>query len=226
MTYYLTDGGHVLISGATGSRPDYGGKTVIMSWWVQHLVAAGEVEAGVMVNPKGHGWLGKGPGPETVTVSTISELGEAWDRGARCFDFRLDRSRAEDHHAELVAILLKLPGKKVIGHDEAHNYAGGKSFEDCLAEYGNLDQGSMKSLVVTQRPWNLGEDHLGNLPVKIWVGPITGEGRRFFKSWEMAHVMDQLDDHPDAGRPYWWIVTDASELQEVNPPVAAEFAPS
>jgi hypothetical protein len=52
--YYLTDGGHVLISGATGAKEGYGGKTVTANWWFSEAVRKGWHDMGIFINPKGH----------------------------------------------------------------------------------------------------------------------------------------------------------------------------
>ena len=41
MTYYLTDGAHVLISGATGAGDEFGGKSVLANWWFERSYARG-----------------------------------------------------------------------------------------------------------------------------------------------------------------------------------------
>jgi hypothetical protein len=209
MSYYLADGGHVLISGSTGARDDYGGKTVLANWWMDNLVQKGHRDVALFLNPKRHGFI------EGQTVHTVKGLAESYRAGNRVFDVR------DTQPDKWVNFLLSLGRDAVVVFDEAQTYGDAEGLNDTLAMYGNRDDGSIRGLVITQRPWNLSEELRANMPVKVWVGPITNEGRRFFETEQMGTVADRLEG---AMKPYHWAVTDAGELQEVNEPVPEGYA--
>lgn len=209
MSYYLADGGHVLISGSTGAKDGYGGKTVLANWWSSNLVDRGHRDLAVFVNPKRHSFL------EGRTVSSLKGMAEAYRAGARVLDYQ--GGRVDD----VVRFLKELPGEKVAVFDEAQDYGDFEGLDWVLSQGGNLDSGSIRGLVVTQRPWNLGEQLRANMPVKVWVGPVTNEGKSFFQSEQMETVARELSGEIEA---YHWAVTDAGELQEVNGPVPEAYA--
>jgi hypothetical protein len=207
--YYLADGGHVLISGSTGARDDYGGKTVTANWWFSQLVERGWRDAGVYINPKGHGNI------RGQRVSTLKGLAESWRSGNRLFNFHGD---APDG---VVGTLRNLPGEKVVVFDEAQQYRDSEQLDWVLSQGGNLDSGSIRGLVVTQRPWNLSEELRANMPLKVWVGPVTPEARKFFQVEQMEGEIEKVRDEME---PYHWAVTDAGTFQHVNPPVPEDYA--
>jgi hypothetical protein len=213
--YYLTDSGHVLIAGATGAKAEYGGKTSTANWWFERSVAQGWHDMGLFINPKGHDRI------RGQAVSTLKGLAESYRAGNRRFDYRLSHDRAEEEHTEVVEMFRELPGKGIIVHDEAQMYRDATSLNWCLSQGGNLDDGSIRSLVLTQRPWNLPEEHRANMPVKIWVGPVTSEGRKFF---EVEHMQAAVSEVEAETGPYHWAVTDGGEYQHTNPPVPEEYA--
>jgi hypothetical protein len=207
--YYLTDSGHVLVSGSTGARDDYGGKTVLCNWWFSKLVEEGWRDMGVFINPKGHSFV------RGRTVSTLKGLAESYRAGNRLFDFR------SDDPDSAIQTLRQLPGEKVIVADEAQSYRKSEQLNWVLSQGGNLDSGSIRALVVTQRPWNLSEELRANMPVKIWVGPVTPEGEKFFQVEQMRGEIDEVRANAGA---YKWAVTDAGQYQHTNPPVPEAYA--
>lgn len=207
--YYLTDNGHVLISGATGARDDYGGKTVLANWWFSSEVEKGHRHMGVFINPKGHGFI------NGRSVRSLKGIAESYRAGHRLFNVHTDTPEP------YIEWMKQMPGEKVAVFDEAQQYADNDVFQWVLNQGGNLDEGSIRALVVTQRPWNMPEPVRLNMPVKIWVGPMTPEGRKFFQAEQMPELADDLDGEI---QPYHWAVTDAGELQHVNPPVPAKYA--
>ena len=211
--YYLTDGGHVLISGATGAKEDYGGKTTTANWWFEQSVERGWHDQGVFLNPKKHSNI------RGRTVSTLKGLAESYREGYRLFDWQ--GAVDEESVDAIVQFFAELSGETVIVFDEAQSYRDADGLDWVLSQGGNLDSGSFTALVLTQRPWNLSEELRANLPVKIWVGPVTSEGRKFFEVEHMKRVGQQLKDEME---PYHWAVTDGGEYQHVNPPVPGEYA--
>jgi len=222
VTDYLTDGSHVLIAGATGSGEQYGGKSVLANWWYNQSVRKGHHDLGVFVDPKGLSFVRK---RADSTVSTLEGFAKAFDAGARVIQFCPDYRSLEHDHTRLTAMLRQVSGSKIVVHDEAHEY--GDSLSWYLSQAGNLDNsrsettGSIRSLCVTQRPWNLGENLRANLPLKVWVGPMGSEGRRFFESEQMRQAAEQVE--ANTGQ-YRWSVTDAGDFVETNEPVPKKWA--
>jgi len=209
MSYYLADGGHVLISGSTGAKKGYGGKSVLANWWFSLLVEKGHRDLGVFINPKQHGFV------RGQSVSTLKGFAESYKAGNRLFNVRAESPD------EWIETLLHLEDDAVVVFDEAQSYGGSEALQDTLAMYGNRDGATIRGIVVTQRPWNLSEELRANMPVKVWVGPITNEGESFFDTEKMQTIGQELKGEME---PYQWAVTDAGELQEVNAPVPEEYA--
>lgn len=217
--YYLTDGAHVLIAGATGAGDQYGGKSVLANWWFEQSVERGWHDLGVYFNPKRLGFV------RGQTVTSLLELAEAYRDGARLLDYHVTGDR-QAAHAELVEFLRGLPGGKIAVHDEAQSLVGGGSLDTCLAELGNMDSSkeptdSIRSLVLTQRPWNLPEEHRANMPLKIWVGPFGNEASHFFNVEQMGNAAAEVREETG---PYRWSVTDAGDYVETNRPVDKSYA--
>jgi len=223
MSEYITDGAHVLIAGATGSGDAYGGKSVLANWWYERLTAQGWYSVGVYFDPKGLQFVSR---QADSTVSTLQGFASAYRSGARIIQYRPTHGDEAAEHADLVELLRQLPGKKIVVHDEAQDYKTADSLAWCLSRAGNLDNAdtptdSIRSLVVTQRPWNLSEELRANMPLKVWVGPFGQEARNYFQSENMRDAADAVRD---ATAPYRWSVTDAGDYVETNAPVPEEYA--
>lgn len=217
---YLTDGSHVLISGATGAGDTYGGKSVLANWWYDNSVRQGWHSLGVFYNPKGLSYV------RGVTVRGLDDLARHYREGARLFDFRPDSNYGADEHKPLIDMLRELPGSKIVVHDEAQGYSDSDGLAWCLSQGGNLGSSeatsdSIRSMLVTQRPWNLPERMRAEAPLKIWVGPATSEGERFFSVENMKPAYERVKDN--SGK-YRWSVTNAGEFVETNQPVPEEYA--
>lgn len=223
MSYYLTDGAHVLISGATGAGDEYGGKSVLANWWFQQSVVRGWHDLGVYFNPKGLAYVDRKD--RVKRVRSLGELASAYRDGYRLIDY-YPRGDQADEHANVVATLRNLPGSKILVHDEAQGYKVSDSLSWSLAQGGNMEQsaettGDMRSLVVTQRPWNLPEEQRANMPLKVWVGPFGNEAEHFFSAERMQAAGQKVAEATGA---YRWSVTDAGEYVETNEPVPEEYA--
>jgi len=206
--YYLTDGGHVLIAGSTGAKDEYGGKTTTANWWVDNSVSKGWHTAGVFINPKGHNSI------VGQTVSSLSGLAQSWRSGYRQFDVRTDTP------GPYIEVFREMGVSCIWAFDEAQMYRDSEQLNWVLSQGGNLDSGSQRALVLTQRPWNLSEELRANLPVKIWVGPVTPEGVTYFENEKMGSEIQKVKQDM---KPYHWAVTDAGEYQHVNPPVPESY---
>lgn len=218
--YYLTDNTHVLIAGATGAGRKYGGKTVTANWWVTRAVESGEHDVGLFWNPKGQSFI------RGRTVESLKGLAESYRAGYRHFDYRPAHGHEVEEHGDVVAFLRNVPGNKIVAHDEAQDLRDADSLDWCLSQGGNLRDsdfttGDIRSLVLTQRPWNLPEELRANMPLKVWVGPFGQEARRYFRDEQMREAAEKIEQ---ATGQYRWSVTDAGDYVETHAPVPEEFA--
>lgn len=204
--YYLTSGGHVLISGATGAGDRYGGKSSTAHWWIENLISNGWIDSAFVVDP------GNGP-YQYQEYQTLRGMAQAYQSGARRFSWP-----RESGITDLVTFVDELPGSACIVFDEAWMYSDAEGMIDTIRNLGNQED-PVRGIVVSQRAWDLPDSIRNSCPLKVWVGPITSEGEQYFKTNGMGHIADDCD--PD---PYHWIVTDGGELVDRNPPVPGEFA--
>jgi len=223
-TYYLTDGSHVLISGATGAGDDYGGKSVLANWWFQNSVVKGWHDVGLFYNPKGLGYVNRKD--RVRRVRSLKGLAESYRDGYRLFDFYPRDGGSPASHEPVIEFLRNLPGRKIVAHDEAQSYLDSAGLEWCLSQGGNMENSSeptddIRSLVITQRPWNMPEKERANMPLKIWVGPFGNEAEHFFDAERMDRAAKQVKE---ATGPYHWSVTDGGDYVETNSPVPEEYA--
>ena len=204
--YYLTSGGHVLISGATGAGDRYGGKSSTAHWWIENLISNGWIDSAFVVDP------GNGP-YQYQEYQTLRGMAQAYQSGARRFSWP-----RESGVTDLVTFVDELPGSACIVFDEAWMYSDAEGMIDTIRNLGNQED-PVRGIVVSQRAWDLPDSIRNSCPLKVWVGPITSEGEQYFKTNGMGHIADDCD--PD---PFYWIVTDGGELVDRNPPVPGEFA--
>lgn len=221
--YYLSDGAHVLISGATGAGDQYGGKSVLANWWFQESVSKGWHDLGVFFDPKGLGFV---ESDDVRRVRTLKGLAESYQAGYRLFDYYPRGSDLEEEHGRLIEMLRQLDGRKILVHDEAQSYGDAGSLKWCLSQGGNMSNsseptGNIRSLTVTQRPWNLSEVLRANMPLKIWVGPFGNEARKFFNSEQMKRAAEKVQ--ANTGQ-YRWSVTDGGDYVTTHAPVPEEYA--
>ena len=217
--YYLTDGSHVLISGATGAGSEFGGKSVLANWWFSQSVEQRWHDLGLFYNPKGLSYV------RGQTVTSLSGLAQSYRAGYRLFDYRPSNDVEAEHEA-VIETLEQLPGSKIVAHDEAQSYQGSEKLNRALAQLGNMSNAStptddIRSLVITQRPWNLNEELRANMPLKVWVGPYGNEAEHFFNAERMSAAGEKVRANTGA---YRWSVTDGGEFVETNEPVPGEYA--
>lgn len=213
MSDYLTDGSHVAISGVTGVGRKFGGKSVTANWWQYNAVEKGWYDLSVYFNPK-HDDFVKGE-----AVHSLKGFAESYQAGTRRFDFRPASTSGADEHGRVMEFLNELPDSVLVVHDEAASYADADSLHWATARAGN--EADMRSLVIAQRPWDLGESVLANCPLKVWVGPTTPEARRYFQSLQIESAFDLVEQNTG---PHMWSVIDGGSYVETNPPVPADFA--
>jgi hypothetical protein len=217
--FYLTDGAHVFITGATGAGDEFGGKTVLLNWWVTRAVEQGHHDLGLIFNSKGHSFMrGK-------TVRTLQDLADAYRSGYRLFNFIPMNSEAD--HETVMQMLRELPGSKIVGHDEAHEYADSEMLDWMFRQGGNVEDsirfetGNIRSLLTSQHPWDLPEAVTNNVPLFVYLGRKSPQAKRYFTTMQIAGAYEQMPDMD----PYEWTVFNAGEFVEKNPPVPEEYAP-
>lgn len=204
--YYLTSGGHVLMSGATGAGARYGGKSSTANYWISNLIEKGWVDTAFVVDP--------GSGPYSFNeYQTLRGMAQAYQSGVRRFSWPRD-----DGVTELVEFADALPGSSAIVFDEAWMYSDSAGMENTIRNLGNQDE-PVRGIVVSQRAWDLPDSIRNSCPLKVWCGPITSEGQKYFDGTGMGHITDSVEVDP-----YHWVVTDGGELVSLNKPVPEEYA--
>ena len=216
MTYYLTDNSHMLITGATGAGSRFGGKSSTANWLFEQSVDRGHFEAGVYFDPKGHSFI------RGETVRSLGDLVGAWQRGQRLFHYV--PTEPEPEHSNLIQALRNTTGQKIIVHDEAHSVADSDMLDWCVRQGGNVGQrfatGDIRSVVVSQHPWDLPESVGQNVPLMVWVGPKTQQAKRYFDTMGIGSAFAELPDAP----PYHWTVIDAGEIVKTHAAVPEAYA--
>lgn len=178
---------------------------------------------GVFFDPKGLQYVQRG---KVRPVHSLQKLATEYREGHRLFQFNASNQSIEEEHTRLVQTLERIPGGKIIVHDEAQSYGDSHGLEHCLSQLGNMEHsskptGNIRSLVATQRPWNLSEEHRANMPLKIWVGPFGTEARRFFETERMHEAAEAVKEQTG---PFRWSVTDGGDFVETNSPAPEEYA--
>ncbi len=219
MSYYLNDNTHMLITGATGAGDNFGGKTVTANWLCERSHSQNMVDMAVFFNPKGHSFV------RGTTVRTLADLVETYRSGDRLFNY-IPKTDTSAEHSQLIRTLRKVPGEKLVIHDEAHEVADSKMLDWCFRQGGNVgrdryETGNIRSIAVTQHPWDLPESVSQNCPLMVWVGPTTPQTKRYFSTMQMPGAYEEI---PGDSEPYCWSVIDAGEYIETNAPVPEEYA--
>jgi len=214
---YFTDRSHILLSGVSGSRTDYGGKTGVANWWATtHGRAAFDLV--VFFNAK----QDAAPGEHAETeVGTVRELAEAMRAGHRHICLTPTDPDWEAVHERLAAFVRELPKDldKLVVHDEAPEYDG-ESLLWFLRVAGNGS--NCKSIVIAQAPGDLDTAARRQL-VTAWVGPLTEQNRHYFRANNyLVHYREMKEDH----EPYnWSVITGPSEEDRDHySPVPEEYA--
>ena len=219
MSYYLQNGAHVLITGATGAGDEYGGKTVLANWWFTESCRSGHYDMGLFFNPKGHNFV------RGVRVRSLAELVSEYRDGTRMFDY-VPSSDSVTEHTNIVETLRQVPGDKILIHDECHEVAKSDMLDWSYRQGGNVGNGSrfgtgdIRSIGITQHPWDLPESVSNNSPLIVWVGPKTQQSKRYFQTMQIQGAYEQIGEVP----PYHWSVIDAGEFVETNAAVPEEFS--
>lgn len=216
--YYLTDFSHMAIVGATGAGDKFGGKTVLANWMYEQSVSSGFVDVAVFFNVKGHKFV-KG-----ATCYDLEDLVRAYNKGERLINF-VPIDPILSKHSRIIEVMRKVRGRKLLVHDEAHLFDDTPELNWCFRQGGNVGEkyrtGNIRSIAVTQHPWDLGQAIRNNTPLTVWIGPKTAEAKRYFQAMQLEAT---YNDIPDDLEPYHWCVIDGGELIDINSPVPDEYA--
>lgn len=221
----FTDGTHVLISGTTGAGADFGGKSAVANWWLDTAVPS-HFDYGIAFSPKGNRFRG------APTVTNAREAARTVNRGTRSVEWSLDSAPTElasesmsDAHGQAMSFAHGLNGSVLAIHDDAVMYSDSDSLAWATALAGNPSDGGgrVKSLVVTQDPWDLPRKAVrSNLPVMVWVGPLGDDAQRYFDSMKKAEAANKVREaHTE---PYMWSVIDGSGDVTTYAPVPEKYA--
>lgn len=216
--YYLTDFTHMLITGSTGSGSEYGGKSVLSGWIADNSVKSGFVDISIIFNVKGHDFF---PGEKCYSIKDVVT---SYNSGNKIINYIPDETPIAEH-SRLVEVFKKVSGRKLFVHDEAHMLSDSPELDWCFRQGGNVGSkyrtGNIRSIAVTQHPWDLKNSTLNNTPLIVWIGPKTAQAKRYFQTMQIESAYKQI---PENIEPYHWAVIDAGEFVEINAPVPQKYA--
>lgn len=207
---FIGDLGHVLVAGATGSKPRYGGKSTTANAWAASTVHRGDFDAAIFFNPKhDDGIIGR-------TVHSIAEVARALRSGESAIDLRPSSTTGSEEHEKLREFVARLEDTRLLViHDECADYPD--SLRWFLKRGGN--ESSCKSLALTQNPYEVPATIRGNLHTLIWVGPANGALKTFSQrsDWPDEIYSIVSERHTE---PYRWTAFDGNSAAD-----AETFAP-
>ena len=193
---YFTDRSHMLITGVTGARTRYGGKTALANWWASEPGSTFDLV--VFYNPK----QDQPPAEHAdVEVATVDELADAVGGGHRHVCLTPRTAKWADVHERLLEFIQALPRdmEKLVVHDEAPELD-----EDALATFARVagNGSACKSLFVSQQPGDAPRA-VRNQSILVWVGPAHENARHVFRANGRENHFDHIDE---AHEPYMWTV--------------------
>lgn len=216
--YYLTDFSHMLIVGATGAGDKFGGKTVLGNWLYHNAVQSGFVDIGIFFNVKGHNFI------RGTKCYGLKDVVEAYNTGSRLINY-IPRDNVMVEHSRLVEVFRKVSGSKIFVHDESHVLEDSKELDWCFRQGGNVGEkyrtDNIRSIAITQHPWDLEQSLLNNTPLTVWIGPKTAEAKRYFQTMQLERTYEEIPEDLDS---YHWCVIDGGELVTINAPVPQDYA--
>ena len=211
----ITDDGHALFTGTTGAGAKHGGKTTTANWLHDQLQDKGHVAVSVFYNPKGHDWI------RGTKVVDVMDMAREYREGTRKFNFVPASDYGDKEHEAVVKFLRRLPGRKLMVHDEAKFYMDNDGMRWALSQGGNMDDRSIRSFVLAQQPWDLPEEYLNLLTWKVYVGPPTKSMERYLKTMDLAHI---IEDVRKVAKPYHWVAVSGGEIMKVYKPVPESYS--
>jgi len=211
---YFDDLGHVLVAGATGSKPEYGGKTTTCNAWASWAISSEQFDTVVFFNPK------HDSGIRGFTVRSVRRLADAMASGERLIDFRPGSTSGADEHERLREFVSELDNTRLLViHDECSDYPDSLAW--FLKRGGN--ESDCKSIAVSQNPYEIDSTVRSNLHTFVWVGPPTGSLQTFAQrsDWPDEIYSVVADRHTE---PYVWTVFDGNTADgDTFAPVSKEW---
>lgn len=217
---YFTDLGHWQVAGASGSKSDYGGKTVTCNAYFQSAVAKGWFDSAVYFDPKHDSAVGG------TTCRSVSALQRAYDRGERLFHFLPESAKGEEEAQQVYDEFIgRLPGTTLALWDEANDYGSTDALQRAVRRGGN--EYDTKSVCISQRPTDMATDVRGQLLTFVWVGPATGDLQEFCQRNPTKNSVQGKSYYEVVKKmhtePYMWTVFDSDSATTYDP-VPAEFS--
>lgn len=220
----IQQGPHALIAGVTGYgmsfSGDTGGKSTTANWWFSELVRMGWRDYGIYFNPSGDG-SGAPNIKADASVNSVMELAEAFGNGARLIHFKPQSTDGVSEHRALRGFVKRVYERtglsSVVVHDEARFYAKKGALDYFVSRGSDVN---CRSLVLTQHPWDVPEDIVNNLHVLVWVGPLSEQSERWFKSMGMSDQLQTVKEHTAA---YHWSMFLGGTYVATMEPVPEEY---
>jgi hypothetical protein len=213
---YFTDRSHLLITGVTGARTRYGGKTALANWIATEPGSTFDLV--VFYNPK----QDDAPAEQAdVEVATVEGVARAMRDGARHVCLTPKTAAWDEVHARLLEFIQALPRDmdKLVVHDEAPELD-----EDALATFARVagNGSACKSVFISQQPGDA-PSAVRNQSILVWVGPFHENARHVFR----ANGRENHADHiAETHKPYWWTVVlgPGEGDRDTYQPVPARYA--
>lgn len=192
---YFTDTTHFLITGVTGARTNFGGKTSLATWWADtHGRAA--FETVLFFNPK----LDDSPEKHAdATASSVQEVAGAMSEGHEFITFSPtdpDWTAVSRRFQEFVQALPPDMDKFVVLDEAPELDQDAIKWFVRVAGNGN----NTKTLVLSQEPGAV--EGRGQM-VLIWVGPVQENNRHVFRANQRENHFDAMKEEHE---PYHWSV--------------------
>lgn len=197
MSDYLQDRSHILVSGVSGSRTDYGGKSALCNWWADTW-GSEWFDLVLYLNFK------HDDAPARIADADVRDLGgvaKAMSDGHTYICLTPAKADWNAVHERVMRFIQELPEdmEKLVIHDEAPEYDG----DSLLSFVRVLGNGSnCKSLVIAQAPGDLSTS-VRNQLVPCWVGPVTEQNRHYFQA---NHYLNHFRAMREQHKPYHWSV--------------------
>lgn len=210
MTDYLADTTHLLVTGPTGARTNYGGKSSLTAWLADNPLR--ERELVIVLNVKQDDFADVLEDYEEV--ASVDELADAMADGHRRVIITPQTADWETVSANLEAFIRELPSDmtKAVILDEVPELD-----EDAVLRFTRLhgNGASCKTVALAQSPTDVSGSVVKNC-VPVWIGPAPGS----YDAWFRAHDLGEHIDTLHAQNPYEWSVLlgpDAADRDHFEP---------
>ena len=214
---YLVDTTHLLVTGVTGSRTEYGGKTAMSNWLASNAGRA-EFDVVLFLNVK------HDDAPERqadVVAQSVQEAAHAMGDGAThiCISPTDPDWTAVSRRLREFVDALPTDLRKMVVLDEAPELD-----EDALLWFVRVagNGSNTKAVVISQSPGALSTS-VRQQCIWVWVGPGLEDVRHVFRANNRGHHLDYILENHD---PYQWTVITGpgEEDRDTFPPVPEEYA--